>query len=62
MSNKKLTRSRSNVLVAGVCAGMAEYFNQDPTIWRLGFVFFLLISGLMPGILMYIIAWIVLPQ
>jgi len=59
---KRLMRSRDNVLVAGICAGMAEYFDQDPTIWRLGFVFFLLITGLMPGLLMYLIAWILLPQ
>ncbi len=62
MSTKRLMRSRDNVLVAGICAGMAEYFDQDPTIWRLGFVFFLLITGLMPGLLMYLIAWILLPQ
>jgi len=55
-------RSKDNVLVAGVCAGFAEYFEQDPTVWRLGFVFFLLITGLMPGLLMYLVAWIVLPQ
>ncbi|MCB9818583.1 PspC domain-containing protein [Candidatus Nomurabacteria bacterium] len=62
MSTKKLKRSSTNVLIAGVCAGFAEYFNQDPTVWRLGFVFFLLITGLMPGLLMYLIAWILLPQ
>lgn len=58
---KRLERSRDNVLVAGVCSGFAEYFDHDPVLWRLGFVFFLVVTGLMPGILMYLIAWIVMP-
>lgn len=58
---KRLHRSQDNVLVAGVCAGLAEYFHHDPVLWRLGFVFFLFLTGLMPGLLMYLIAWILLP-
>lgn len=60
--SKKLYRSRRNVLVAGVCAGMAEYFNQEPTFWRLGFILFLILTGLMPGVLLYIAAWIIIPK
>lgn len=60
--SKKLHRSRKNVLVAGVCAGMAEYFDQEPTFWRLGFVLFLILTGLMPGVLLYLAAWIIIPQ
>lgn len=59
--SKRLARSRDNVLVAGVCSGFANYFGQDPVLWRLGFLFFLLITGLMPGLLMYLIAWVVMP-
>ncbi len=61
MAHKRLHRS-NNKLVAGVCAGIAEYFDHDPTLWRLGFVFFLLITGVMPGLLMYLLAWIVMPK
>lgn len=61
MPTKKLYRSRANVLVAGVCAGLAEYFRSDPLLWRLGFLAFFLSTGLMPGLLLYVIAWIVVP-
>ena len=59
---KKLYRSRENTLVAGVLAGFAEYFEQDPTFWRLGFVLFLILTGFMPGVLMYIVAWVIIPE
>lgn len=61
MAKKKLYRSSSNQMVAGVLAGFADYFNQDPTMWRLFFVFFLVITGVMPGLLMYLFAWIIMP-
>lgn len=61
MTHKKLYRS-NNRLVAGVCAGFAEYFDHDPTLWRLGFVFFLALTGVMPGLLLYILAIIVIPR
>ena len=61
MANKKLYRSRENALLAGVCGGLAEHFNHDATLWRLGFVFFLVVTGFMPGVLIYLIAWIVVP-
>ncbi|MEX0912968.1 MAG: PspC domain-containing protein [Candidatus Paceibacterota bacterium] len=61
MTHKKLYRS-NNKLVAGVCAGLAEYFDHDPTLWRLGFVLFLVLTGLMPGLLLYILAWVIIPQ
>jgi len=58
---KKLYRSREDVMVAGICAGVAEYFKQDPTIWRIGFVLLLILTGLMPGLLIYILAWVIVP-
>jgi len=57
---KKLYRSKKNRVIAGVCGGMAEYFNIDPTLVRLLWVFFILAAG--SGILAYIIAWIVIPE
>lgn len=62
MEQKRLYRSREHVLVAGVLAGVAEYFAHDPTLWRLGFIIFLIATGLMPGILIYLAAWILVPQ
>ena len=59
MQEKRLYRSRENRMLCGVCAGIAEYFNIDPTLIRLLFVLFGL-SG--SGILAYIIAAIIIPD
>jgi phage shock protein PspC (stress-responsive transcriptional regulator) len=58
-SPKKLYRSNKKWL-AGVCAGVAEYLNLDPTIIRVLWVILSLIYGI--GILAYIIAWIMIPK
>jgi len=58
---KKLKRSR-NKMIAGVCAGIGEYLGIDPTIVRIGYVFLSLVSAAFPGILVYIILWIVIPE
>lgn len=58
--NKKLYRSTSNRMIAGVCAGIAEYFNIDPTIVRLAWAVFCILGG--SGILAYIIAAIIIPE
>lgn len=58
--SKRLYRSSSNKMIAGVCGGLAEYFNIDPVIIRLLFVILLLPGGF-PGLLPYIIMWIVVP-
>ncbi len=57
---KKLYKSNNDRKLAGVCAGIAEYFNMDPTIIRLGWVFGTLLAGV--GILAYIIAAIIIPN
>lgn len=56
---KKLYRSRSDEMIAGVCGGLADYFEIDPTIIRLLFVL-LLFAGT-GGFWIYIILWIVMP-
>lgn len=61
MSDKKLTRSRDKVL-GGVCAGLAEYFGWDPSIVRIAYVLISIISAAFPGLLVYIILWIVMPE
>ena len=57
--NKKLYRSRDNRMVGGVCAGLAKYFELDPTLVRLGMVVLMVLGG---GILIYIIAWLIVPE
>jgi len=59
-SYKKLYRSRKERLLAGVAGGLSEYFNIDPTIVRLLFVFVVLWGGI--GVLAYIVMWIVVPN
>ncbi|ADU27698.1 PspC domain-containing protein [Ethanoligenens harbinense] len=56
---KRLYRSRTQRMLAGVCGGIAEYFNIDPTLIRLGWVIFACMGG--TGVLAYIIAAIVIP-
>jgi phage shock protein C len=48
-------------MIAGVCGGLAEYFNIDPVIIRIIFVVLLLPGGL-PGFLPYVILWIIVPE
>ncbi len=57
---KRLYRSKNNCMIAGVCGGLGEYFDMDPTFIRLLWIVFTLAGG--SGILAYIIAWIVIPQ
>lgn len=57
--SKKLYRSNRNKMLAGVCGGLAEYLNLDPTVVRLGWVLFSSFWG--SGILAYIIAAIIIP-
>ena len=59
METKKLTRSNEKML-AGVCAGIAEYFDLDPTLVRLGWVLLCAAGG--SGLLAYIIAAVVIPR
>lgn len=55
---KKLYRSRKNYMLAGICGGLGEYFDIDPTIIRLAVAFTIFLGG---GILVYLIAWMIIP-
>lgn len=57
---KRLYRSRKDRKIAGVCGGIAEYFNVDSTLIRLLFLFFFFFGG--GGLLVYIICWLVVPE
>ena len=60
MVEKKLTRS-NNKLLAGVCGGIAEYFDWDPTLVRVGYLFLTLFT-VFSGVLIYPILWLVIPE
>ena len=57
-----LRRSRSNRMVAGVVAGLAEYMGMDATLARVIFVVGSVISAAFPGLLVYIVLWAVIPE
>ena len=57
---KRLYRSRKDKVIAGVCGGLAQYFNIDPVIVRVIFVL-LVIPGGLPGLLPYLIMWVIVP-
>ncbi|NIM12352.1 MAG: PspC domain-containing protein [Candidatus Aminicenantes bacterium] len=59
---KRLKRSRKSRMIAGVCGGIAEYFDVDPTIVRIVYVLVSILSVAFPGILVYIIMWIIIPE
>ena len=57
-----LRRSRSNKMIAGVIGGLARYFGFDPTMARIIYVVLSVISVAFPGILVYILLWIIMPE
>jgi phage shock protein C len=59
---KKMMRSRTNRSVAGVCAGMAHYFDLDVPLVRIVWALVTLISGIFPGVVVYVLAWVIVPE
>lgn len=57
---KRLYKSTQSKMIAGVCGGIAEYFDADPTLVRLAWVIFSALGGC--GVLAYLIAAIIIPQ
>ncbi|HMQ30965.1 MAG TPA: PspC domain-containing protein [Chloroflexaceae bacterium] len=60
METKRITRSRSNRMIAGVAGGLASYFGIDPMFVRIGFVVLALINGF--GALLYFVLWLIVPN
>lgn len=58
---KKLERDREQAMIAGVLAGLANYFNHDKTLYRLLAVVGLILTGVFPGVLFYLVAWLLMP-
>ncbi len=59
---RPLVRVRQGRLIAGVCGGIANWLGWDPTLVRLGYVVLTVLSVGFPGILLYILLWILMPQ
>ena len=62
MTTRPLHRSRRNRMIAGVCGGIAEWLGWSPTTVRILYVLLSILSAGFPGILVYIILWLVMPQ
>jgi phage shock protein C len=58
---KVLRRSRTNRVIAGVCGGLGEFFGISPFWFRLGF-FLAALPGGLPGIVPYLLCWIIIPK
>ncbi|NLC51287.1 MAG: PspC domain-containing protein, partial [Firmicutes bacterium] len=58
---KRIYRSVNDKKLAGICGGLGEMFNVDPTIIRLALVFLAIITGGAPMIITYIVGWIIIP-
>jgi phage shock protein C len=59
---KSLRRSRANRMIGGVVGGLAEYLGMDPVLARVLYILISVFSAAFPGILVYIILWIVIPE
>lgn len=59
---RKLYRSRTNRMVSGVCGGIAEYLNLDPTVVRLLWVLAAFLTGFIPAIIAYIVMLFIVPE
>jgi len=59
---KKLYRSSTNKVLKGIIGGFGEYFNIDPILLRVIFIFFVLATGIIPGIATYVIALFIVPK
>jgi phage shock protein PspC (stress-responsive transcriptional regulator) len=59
---KRLHRSETNKVFAGVVGGLGEYFEIDPTVLRLAWVLIVIFTGFFPGVVAYLIAVVVIPR
>lgn len=59
---KRLYLSEKDSKIAGVCGGIGEIYDIDPTLIRLGLVFLCLATGILPVLVTYVIAWIITPK
>ena len=60
--NQALNRVTNNKIIGGVCGGIAKYLGWDPAIVRLLYVLISIFSAAFPGIIVYLILWVVMPE
>ena len=58
---KRLYRSREESKIAGLCAGIGQYFRVDPVVVRLLWAAVTLMTGVVPGVLAYLVGWFIVP-
>ena len=61
-TSNPLRRSRQHRIIAGVCGGLAEWLGWDPTVLRIVYVVVSIASAAFPGVLAYVILWILMPE
>jgi phage shock protein C len=61
-ATRRLTRSKKYKMIAGVCGGIAEYLDVDPTVVRVVYVLFTVVSAVLPGLLAYVILAFLIPK
>ena len=61
-TGSRLARSRRQRMIGGICGGIAEWLGWDPTLVRILYVVVSVCSAAFPGILVYVVLWIVMPQ
>lgn len=59
--DKKLSRSRRERMIAGICGGLAEYFDWDPTLIRIAYTLATIFTAF-AGFIIYIILWLIMPE
>lgn len=59
---KRLYLSQDDRRIAGICGGIAETYDIDPKVVRLGFVFVDLVTGILPLLVVYLIGWMIIPN
>ena len=62
ISTAPLRRSRDERMIAGVVGGLAAYWDKDPTLLRVLYVLLSMLSAAFPGVLVYIILWVIIPE
>jgi phage shock protein C len=62
MEIKKLYRSDTDKVFAGICGGLGEYFSIDATVLRLGWLLMVIFSGIFPGLVAYGLAIVLIPR
>jgi phage shock protein C len=61
-AKKRLVRSTTDTKLGGVCAGIADYLETDPTVIRVVWLVLSFFTGVFPGIILYMILWVVMPE